>query len=145
MSYVERDAHGMYRASSMAGPDTRHGPGAELLAAGTLVGRGVYNGQGEDLGDVTEVMLDLRTGRVAYAVLSVGGFLGFGGKLFAVPWAALTLDPENRHFALDVGRERLSRAPGFDREKWPDMADVAWAKGIHAYYGTEPDEDRLTL
>jgi hypothetical protein len=98
--------------------------------------------QGEYLGDIKEIMLDMRTGRVAYAVLSFGGFLGLGGKLFAVPWAALTLDTENKRFALDVDKARLSSAPGFVKDKWPNMADAEWAKGIHAYYGTKAYQER---
>jgi sporulation protein YlmC with PRC-barrel domain len=143
MNYVERDTYGMYKTSVISGPDMRHGPGPELMGADTLIGSDVYNKKGEDLGDIKEIMLDMRTGRVAYAVLSFGGFLGMGGKLFAVPWTALTLDTENKRFALDVDKTRLSSAPGFDKDKWPNMADAEWAKGIHAYYGTKPHEDRL--
>jgi sporulation protein YlmC with PRC-barrel domain len=143
MNYVERDTYGMYKTHVSTGPDMRHGPGPELMGAETLIGSDVYNRKGEDLGDIKEIMLDMRTGRVAYAVLSFGGFLGMGGKLFAVPWAALTLDTENKRFALDVDKARLSSAPGFDKDKWPNMADAEWAKGIHAYYGTKPYEERL--
>jgi sporulation protein YlmC with PRC-barrel domain len=143
MNYTERDTYGMYRSNGTIGPDLRHGPGPELMGANTLVGSDVYNHKDEDLGDIKEIMLDMRNGRVAYAVLSFGGFLGMGGKLFAVPWAALTLDTGNKRFVLDVERDRLSTAPGFDKDKWPNMADAGWAKGIHDYYGTKPDIDRL--
>jgi sporulation protein YlmC with PRC-barrel domain len=143
MNYVERDNYGMYKTNVSGGPDMRHGPGPELMGAETLIGGDVYNKKGEDLGDIKEIMLDMRTGRVAYAVLSFGTFLGMGGKLFAVPWAALMLDTENKRFSLDVDKDRLASAPGFDKDKWPNMADAAWAKGIHAYYGTKPYEDRL--
>ena len=100
----------MYKTSIVTGPDMRHGPGPELMGAETLIGSDVYNKKGEDLGDIKEIMLDMRTGRVAYAVLSFGGFLGMGGKLFAVPWTALVLDTENKRFALDVDKI-ASRAP----------------------------------
>jgi sporulation protein YlmC with PRC-barrel domain len=112
------------------------GPGPAFMAASTLNGNDVYNLQGEDLGDVKEIMLDMHSGKVAYAVLSFGGFLGMGEKLFAVPWAALKLDPENKRFILDVSKDRLESAPGFDKDSWPDMADPVWANGIHTYYGT---------
>jgi hypothetical protein len=59
-----------------------------------------------------------------------------GDKLFAVPWDALTLDPEHKRFVLNVEKDRLKNAPGFRKDKWPDMSDPAWAKIIHAYYGT---------
>jgi hypothetical protein len=75
---------------------------------------------------------------VAYAVMSFGGFLGMGDKLFAVPWAALKLNPDTQRFVLDVERERLERAPGFDKSKWPMMADLTWAAEIHSYYRTQP-------
>ncbi|MDP2679349.1 MAG: PRC-barrel domain-containing protein [Rhodoferax sp.] len=112
------------------------GPGPAFMSASTLIGNDVYNLQDEDLGDVKELMLDMRTGKVTYAVLSFGGFLGMGEKLFAVPWPALTLDTENKRFTLNVSKERLESAPGFDSDNWPNMANPEWASGIHSYYGT---------
>lgn len=140
MNYEDRDAYGIYKPtrSNGAGPDTHTGPGPHLMGADTLIGNEVYNPQSEELGDIKEIMLDMRTGHVSYAVMSFGGFLGMGQKLFAVPWDALKLDTENKRFVLDVNKERLESAPGFDKNHWPDMADVAWEKGIHAYYGTRP-------
>ena len=114
------------------------------MGADTLIGNDVCNPKGEDLGDIKEIMLDMRSGRVGYAVMSFGGFLGMGEKLFAIPWSALTLDTENKRFVLNVEEERLKNAPGFDTNHWPDMADQAWVSGIHSYYGTQPylDEPR---
>lgn len=137
MNYEERDTFGMYKA----GPSDRRGPGPEMMGADTLVGNDVCNRKGEHLGDIKEIMLDMRSGRVSYAVLSFGGFLGMGEKLFAVPWNALTLDTENKRFELNVEKERLEDAPGFDKTQWPDMADQSWARDIHAYYGTKPYPD----
>jgi len=85
----------------------------------------------------------MRSGRVGYAVLSFGGFLGMGEKLFGVPWNALKLDTQNKRFVLDVTKDRLEDAPGFDKDHWPDMADQSWAQGIHSYYGTEPYAEEL--
>jgi len=76
----------------------------------------VVNGAGEDLGDIKDIMIDVPSGRVAYAVLSFGGILGVGSKLFAVPWHALQLDPENHRFILNVDKEQLRNAPGFDKD-----------------------------
>lgn len=112
------------------------GPGPELMGASTLIGDSVVNQKDEDLGELKEVMLDMRTARIGYAVLSFGGFLGMGDKLFAVPWQALTLDTVNKRLVLDVDKKHLEDAPGFDKDRWPDMADPAWEKQIHAYYGT---------
>ena len=101
MNYVERDSYGMYKGT------VKNGPGPGLMGADTLVGNDVYNSQDEDLGDVKEIMLDMHTGRVSYAVLSFGGILGMGEKLFAVPWDALTLDTENKRFTLDVKKAEV--------------------------------------
>ncbi len=139
MNYEDRDTYGIYRdQADTAGPDQRQGPGPEMMGADTLIGNDVYNQKDEDIGDIKEIMLDLRNGTVAYAVLSFGGFLGMHEKLFAVPWHALTLDTRNKRFVLNVEKARLEHAPGFDKEKWPDMADQAWAQEIHSYYGTKP-------
>ena len=132
MNYEERDSYGMYKITS------KNGPGPSLTGADTLIGNDVYNAQDEDLGDVKEIMLDMSTGRVSYAVLSFGGILGMGEKLFAVPWTALTLDTKNKRFTLNVTKASLDQAPGFDKDSWPNMADQTWAKGIHDYYGTQP-------
>ncbi|MDQ7990686.1 MAG: PRC-barrel domain-containing protein [Candidatus Dactylopiibacterium sp.] len=111
------------------------GPGPEIMAASTLEGDDVVNGRNEKLGDIKEIMIDVASGRVAYAVLAAGGFLGLGEKLFAIPWGALTLDAERKCFILDVEEERLKNAPGFDKDHWPSMADPTWANEVHAYYG----------
>ncbi|AOE87514.1 PRC-barrel domain-containing protein [Pseudomonas sp. TCU-HL1] len=118
-----------------AGPATRTGPGPELMGTDTLIGNDVYNLAGDDLGEIKEIMLDMRSGRVIYAVLSFKSFLGLGEKLFAVPWRALTLDTEHKRFTLDVDRYRLKDAPGFDKSHWPDMADQRWQMQISRFYG----------
>ncbi len=82
-------------------------------------------------------MLDVQTGEVCYAVLSFGGFLGLGDKLFAVPWQSLKLDTANKRFTLDVNKEKLESAPGFDKDNWPDMADSSWQNTVHSYYGSD--------
>jgi len=115
------------------------------MGANTLVGNDVYDHNDEDLGAIKEIMLGMQSGKVAYAVLSFGGFLGMGEKLFAVPWAALTLYTENKRFVLKVDKDMLKNAPGFDKDDWPDMADASWTKKVHSYYGTEPDAAYNTL
>ena len=138
MSYEDHDIYGMYKINTSGAPgdDVRKGPGPDLMGADTLIGNAVYNHKGEDLGEIKEIMLDMRSGTVGYAVMAMGGFLGMGEKFFAVPWNALKLDSEQKVFVLNVEKERFKDAPGFDKEKWPDMADQAWAKRIHFYYGT---------
>jgi sporulation protein YlmC with PRC-barrel domain len=114
------------------------GPGPRVMAAGTLEGDDVVNAAGDKLGTLDEIMLDVPSGRIAYAVLSSGGFLGIGDKLFAIPWRALTLDADNECFVLDVSKERLEQAPGFDKDDWPSMANESWAREVHTYYQTRP-------
>ena len=130
MSYEERDAYGMY-------VDTGHkGPGPELMGAGTLIGDHVHNLKNEHLGQIKEIMLDMRTGQVAYAVMSSGGFLSLGEKLFAVPWEHLKLDTVNKRFTLDVDKDTVENAPGFDTDHWPNMSDVEWENQVRGYYSS---------
>lgn len=132
MSYLDRDTYGIYRSD-----DDTSGPGPSLMGADTLIGEDVYNRQDEDLGDIKEIMLDMRGGQIAYAVLSFGGWLGMGDKLFAVPWQALELDTVNKRFLLDVSKDHLKNAPGFDQDNWPDMASAEFTTQLHSFYGTQ--------
>jgi sporulation protein YlmC with PRC-barrel domain len=109
-----------------------------VLSASTLSGDPVVNAAGQNLGKIEEFMIDLESGRLAYAVLSFGGFLGMGTKLFAIPWKALALDTDEHRFVLNVDKDTLKNAPGFDKDNWPDFADRSWGIGIHQYYGLAP-------
>lgn len=109
-----------------------------VLAASTLEGDRVRNSAGEDLGEVDEIMIDLPSGQVAYAVLSFGGVLGMGNKLFAVPWSVLRVDEDEQCLILDMDKHTLETAPGFDKNNWPDMADTSLATRIYEYYGANP-------
>ena len=102
-------------------------PFRRVLSASTLTKDSVRNRTNEDVGSLKEIMIDVPSGRVAYAVLAVGGFLGIGERLFAIPWGALALDQDRKCFILDVDKQRLQNAPGFDKDNWPDMADPSWA------------------
>ena len=126
--------------ASIIGAD-RHvanGPGPEVMDADTLIGDSVVNSTGEDLGEVKAIMLDVESGRIAYTVLSFGGFLGMGNKLFAIPWSAMQLDTDTKCFRLNVAKERFDQAPGFDKDHWPSMADQRWAEDVHAFYEARP-------
>jgi sporulation protein YlmC with PRC-barrel domain len=114
------------------------GPGADLMAAATLEGDKVLSDDGHDIGKVKDIMLDVRAGRVAYVVMSTGGFLGIGDRLLAIPWDALTLDLDRRCLHLDMSAERVKHAPGFDKGHWPSMADQTWRSSVHQYFGREP-------
>ena len=110
--------------------------GSRVLSASSLSSDDVYNQEGDKLGSIKELMLDIDSGKVCYAVLSFGGFLSLGEKLFAVPWSALKVDTENKRLVMDADEERLKEAPGFDADNWPNMADATWGKSVHAYYGS---------
>lgn len=109
-----------------------------VLSSSSITGDKVANMQGENLGDIKDLMIDLSTGKVAYAVLDFGGFLGIGNKLFAVPFNALEVCPESRCFKLNVSREQLEKQDGFDQNNWPDMADQTWGHKLHSDYNVEP-------
>ncbi len=105
-----------------------------FLSAHTLLGDSVKNSEGESLGDLKEIMLNIETGKIAYAVVSFGGILGMGDKLFAVPWGALRVDGDNKCLILNVSKDRLKNAPGFDKDHWPNFADTTFAEQLRGYY-----------
>lgn len=108
-----------------------------LILAFSLDGAKVRNAKGEDLGHVKEIMMDMAQGRIAYYVLSFGGFLEMGDKLFALPPEALRHDSARNCLVLDVEKEELAHAPGFDKDRWSDMADAQFRDKIYAHYGIE--------
>jgi sporulation protein YlmC with PRC-barrel domain len=105
-----------------------------ILSAATLTGGRVRNPAGEDLGKIEEIMIDVPSGRVAYAVIAFGGMMGIGEKLFAVPWRALAASERSGDFILDVERRRMEESPGFDPNQWPDMTDPAFAAQVDEVY-----------
>ncbi len=112
-----------------------------VLSASSLESDKVVNPKGEDLGSIEELMLDVNSGRIAYAVLSFGGILGIGDKLFAIPWDALKLDTVNERFVLDMDKQMLEDAPGFDKDNWPQTTkhdDDTWMMEVYNYYDTDP-------
>jgi sporulation protein YlmC with PRC-barrel domain/Cu/Ag efflux protein CusF len=116
---------------------------SRLHRASEMIGTEVENPQGENLGKIEEIVIDPVDNSVAYAVLSFGGFLGLGEKYFAIPWRALQHRGEGGEtVVLDVDKERLENAPGFNKNDWPDMANRSWGEEIHAYYGQQPYWER---
>lgn len=104
-----------------------------FLASGTLIGDKVYNSKKEHIGKIEELMIDLEKGRVGYAVMSFGGAFGFGNKFFAIPWQTLKVDQDNKCLILDVEKEKFEKAPGFDKDHWPDMSPE-FTQSINTYY-----------
>ncbi len=108
-----------------------------VLSASSLTGDSVKNAQGDDLGDIKEIMIDTENGQVQYYVLSFGGFMGMGNKLFAIPPQAMDVDTENECMVLNLDKETLKNAPGFDDDNWPSMADETFRNKVYGYYGYE--------
>jgi len=110
-----------------------------VVSASKIIGESVINRGNEDLGKIHELVIDAKDGRIAYAVLSFGGFMGMGDKLFAMPWKAFDFSEDKNTLVLSVDKAKLKAAPGFDpNSKWPDFADRTWGNTIYSYYGVAP-------
>jgi sporulation protein YlmC with PRC-barrel domain len=103
-----------------------------------LMGKKVINSANENLGKLEDIVVDANSGRILYGVLSFGGFLGMGDKLFAIPWASLELPADAKSLVLNVTKDRLKNAEGFDKNQWPNFADEQWAVKTHKYYDRTP-------
>jgi len=108
------------------------------LGATSLLSDKVVNLAGDSIGKLEELMIDVLTGRVAYAVLSFGGFLGFGDKLFALPWSAITVDEVNQQLIVNISKAELEAMEGFDKNHWPDLGDLEYATGVYRQWGATP-------
>ena len=106
----------------------------KLMSSSTITGDHVKNTQGEDLGKIEDLMINTDDGNIQYAVLSYGGVLGMGDKLFAVPFDRLKIDSKNKCMILDTDKQRLKDAPGFDKDKWPNFSDQTFKTTHDAYY-----------
>jgi sporulation protein YlmC with PRC-barrel domain len=127
-------------AAGGSAPPMKTPPGAHrLIAAGTVAGNHVRNLAGEELGRIEDLMIDLNTGRIIYAVLSFGGFLGIGDRRYPVPWSALRIHAERNELILDLSRSDLEKAPAFEKDSWPDMASPSFDEEIRAHYGRKPN------
>ncbi len=111
---------------------------SSILAASALKGSRVGNFAGEDLGKVDDLAVDVTEGHIAYVIVSMGGFLGIGDKLRAIPWELFTVRAADHEFLLDIEKQMLLDAPAFERAHWPDMSDGAWAQTIHSHFAQKP-------
>ena len=109
------------------------------LSASSINGTSVKNLAGTDLGNIQDLMINTNNGDIAYAVLSFGGFLGFGDKYFAIPWEAFTMDPYKECLVLSVPEEKLKNAPGFDKDNWPSHATHEHLTNVYNHYGYRPN------
>lgn len=119
---------------------TKHIKNQNLMPTSSLSGENVKNSQGESLGDVKDIMLDTENNNIAYYVLSFGGLFGLGDKYFAIPPEAMKCNTNNSGFILNIDKDRLKDAEGFDKDNWPDMADPTFRSNLYEHYGIK---DRL--
>lgn len=107
-----------------------------LITAGKVAGTKVYNADGEQLGEIYDVMLDKRSGRIAYAVMSFGGFLGIGKRYHPLPWAALKYDTRQEGYVVGLTRTQLEGAPTFAAGETPPWGNRAYEQSIHDHYSS---------
>src|SRR5262245_64055205 len=110
----------------------------DLISADKVEGTAVYNRAGEKLGTVGKIMIDKISGRVAYAVMSFGGFLGMGESYHPLPWNVLDYDTKMGGYVVDLDPEVLKSAPTFGRDETVDWRDEAWNRRLYEYYGVPP-------
>ena len=111
---------------------TQH-PDRNLISSEDVEGTNVYDPNGNSIGEVDHLMIDKMSGKVAYAVISFGGFLGLGHSHYPVPWATLTYDTSLGGFRTDVTEQQLKDAPAFSDDSWGDRD---WESKTHQHYGT---------
>lgn len=109
------------------------------MESSDVIGLQIRNAQGENLGDVNDLLVDMKRGEVKHLVLSFGGFLGLGTRLFAVPFdqAKFVHGEEDKHFVYNVTKEQLENAPSFERDRWPNVNDPTWHRTIDTHYGAD--------
>ena len=132
----DRDSSALNRSASHNADDFRMAP--RWQKATDLKGKNVTNSENENLGEIKDIVVDPNSGRILYAVLEFGGFLGMGEKLFAVPFQSLQSSGDNKAFILNVEKDRLKSAPGFDKSQWPNFADEQFATTTYQYYSLTP-------
>jgi sporulation protein YlmC with PRC-barrel domain len=127
----------------MASLDHTTNPSGHLIAAKQVQGTAVFDTGLEKLGSIEDVMIDKATGRVAYAILSHGGFLGMGDRYYPLPWAKLSYNTEMGGYVVDIDRDVLEGAPSYTDAATASWADEAWGRGIYTYYGVHPFWDLI--
>jgi sporulation protein YlmC with PRC-barrel domain len=109
-----------------------------LISADKVEGTNVYNVRGDKLGSIENVMIDKMSGKVAYAVMSFGGFLGMGDKHHPLPWQVLKYDTDQGGYIVDLDKDMLEGAPAYGDDDRVNWADETWGKKVHDYYGVPP-------
>lgn len=115
-----------------------HDETSSLISADKVEGTSVYNRQNEKLGTVKTVMIDKRSGKVAYAVMSFGGFLGIGDEYHPLPWQTLDYDTGQEGYVVDLDKKALEDAPRIRLDHDVDWENRDWGKEVHDYYKVPP-------
>ena len=111
---------------------------SSLIPSDKVEGTAVYDRGGEKLGSIHSVMIDKISGKVAYAVMSFGGFLGMGDSYHPLPWHVLTYDTGQGGYVVDLDRNKLEGAPTYGTSETPNWSDRRWGQQVHDYYGARP-------
>ena len=114
------------------------GETSSLISSDKVEGTAVYDRRGEKLGSIHSVMIDKISGKVAYAVMSFGGFLGMGDSYHPLPWHVLTYDTGQGGYVVDLDRNKLEGAPTYATSETPNWSDRRWGQQVHDYYGSRP-------
>jgi len=126
------------RAQDQAGVIDKKTSGSSVRAS-QLIGMTIHNGEGKSLGKINDLVIDAQAGRVRYAAVSYGGFLGLGDKLFAIPWAAFQsqggIKANDHKLILNLNESQLKGGKGFDKDHWPDFGDPTMTDQLDQYYG----------
>src|SRR5437764_11915609 len=118
----------------MAMAATREMTGKPLIESDRVEGTTVYDASGANIGSIKRLMIEKVSGRVAYAVMSFGGFLGMGTEEHAVPWNNLTYDTSLGGYRTDITEQQLRGAPAFSRDRHYDWTDRGQERELHDYY-----------
>jgi sporulation protein YlmC with PRC-barrel domain len=122
-----------------------------IVRSSDIKGLSVYDMDDKSLGKIEDVVIDTRTGQIRYAVLSFGGILGFGDKFFAIPWKKLSFVSKGEttsgtqkedYCVLNVSKETLEKAPGFNKDAWPNFANTTWQEEKDQHYGAKEAHSR---
>jgi sporulation protein YlmC with PRC-barrel domain len=109
-----------------------------FIATNRLKQYDVVNKLGQDMGQVQTFVIDMIAGRIAFVIVSFEGFLGISDKWFAMPWDILTWSDEKKKFILDMPKNMLEKAPGMDKNKWPDNIDFDTITKSYSHFGVAP-------
>jgi PRC-barrel domain len=110
----------------------------DLISADKVTGTAVYNQAGENLGEVYSVMIDKLSGKVAYAVMSFGGFLGIGNRYHPLPWSMLHYDTSRGGYIVNIDKTTLEGAPSYGENETVDWSDPVYGKRLHDHYQVPP-------